>query len=138
MDEKGIPYRGAPFFAHMLPSLGSCSWKNNRVAGEGWFAAGDAGGLVDPITGEGVYYAIRSAGLASQVLLNESLSPAEKAQVYTSLLYRDFAADLEFGASLAQRLFVGKFLFGTIPARTVQCIRRSPLFRMLIGDLVAG
>ena len=138
MDEKGIPYRGAPFFAHMLPSLESSRWKTNRVAGEGWFAVGDAGGLVDPITGEGLYYAMRSAELASQVLLNESLSPAEKAQVYASLLYRDFAEDLEFGASLAQRLFVGKFLFGTIPARTVQFIRRSPRFRTLVGDLVAG
>ena len=83
MDEKGIPYRGAPFFAHMLPSLESRRWKTNRVAGEGWFAVGDAGGLVDPITGEGLYYALRSAELASQVLLNESLPPAEKAQVYT-------------------------------------------------------
>jgi flavin-dependent dehydrogenase len=138
MDEKGIPYRGAPFFAHMLPSLESCRWKTNRVAGEGWFAVGDAGGLVDPITGEGLYYAIRSAELASQVLLDESRSPAEKAQVYSSLLHRDFAADLEFGASLAKRLFVGKFLFGAIPARTVQFIRRSPRFRVLIGDLVAG
>jgi flavin-dependent dehydrogenase len=138
MDEKGIPYRGAPFFAHILPSLRSCRWKNNRVAGDGWFAVGDAGGLVDPITGEGLYYALRSAELASQVLLNESLPPAENVQVYTSLLYRDFAEDLEFGASLAQRLFVGKFLFGTIPARTVQFIRRSPRFRTVVGDLVAG
>ena len=138
MDEKGIPYRGATFFAHMLPSLESRRWKTNRVAGEGWFAVGDAGGLVDPITGEGLYYAIRSAELASQVLLNESRSPVEKAQAYSSLLNRDFAADLEFGASLAKRLFVGKFFFGTVPARTVEFIRRSPRFRVLIGDLVAG
>jgi len=138
MDERGIPYRGAPFFAHMLPSLESSRWKTNRVAGEGWCAVGDAGGLVDPITGEGLYYAIRSAELASEVLLNESRSPVEKARVYGSLLYRDFTADLEFGASLAKRLFVGKFLFGTIPTRTVQFIRRSPRFRALIGDLVAG
>jgi flavin-dependent dehydrogenase len=138
MDERGIPYRGAPFFAHMLPSLESRRWKTNRVAGERWFAAGDAAGLVDPITGEGLYYAIRSAELACEALLNESHSPDKKAEVYSRSLYRDFAADLEFGASLAQRVFIGKFLLGTIPARTVQFIRRSSRFRAIVGDLVAG
>ena len=42
------------------------SWKRNRVAGDGWMAVGDAAGLVDPITGEGLYYAMRSGDLASQ------------------------------------------------------------------------
>ena len=138
MDEKGIPYRGAPFFAHMLPSLEKKRWKTNRVAGEGWFSIGDAAGLVDPITGEGLYYAIRSAELASQVILDESRSPAEKPKLYSDLLYRDFAEDLEFGASIAQRVFVGRFLFSSIPTRTVEFIRHSPKFRAIIGDLVAG
>ena len=66
MDEKGIAWRGATFYSHVLPSLESPGWKNNRVAGEGWMAVGDAGGLVDPITGEGLYYAMRSGDLASQ------------------------------------------------------------------------
>ena len=39
---------------------------SNRVAGEGWLAVGDAAGLVDPITGEGLYYAMRSGDLASR------------------------------------------------------------------------
>lgn len=138
MQEKGIPFKGATFYGHLLPSLEQNRWKTNRIAGEGWFAAGDAGGLVDPITGEGLYYALRSAELASEVLLNETKSLAEKAHTYCSLLYRDFVEDLEYGASLAQRLFLGKFLLGTIPARTVQFIRRSQRFRTLIGDLVAG
>lgn len=138
MREKGIPLEGATFYGHLLPSLEQSRWRSNRVAGEGWLAAGDAAGLVDPITGEGLYYALRSAELASQLVLNETISLAEKAQAYCTLLYRDFVEDLEYGASLAQRLFLGKFLRGTIPARTVQFIRRSQRFRALIGDLVAG
>ena len=138
MDEKGIPYKGASFYGHMLPSLEGMGWRKNRVAGDGWLAVGDAGGLVDPITGEGLYYAMRSGDLASQVLLNESQSFAEKAQAYCSLLRRDFAADLEFGAALAKRVFLGRFLCGTVPARMVGFIRRSPCFRTLIEDLFAG
>jgi len=138
MTEKGIAYKGASFYGHMLPSLESPGWKKNRVAGEGWMAVGDAGGLVDPITGEGLYYAMRSGDLASQVVLNESHSIAEKAQAYCGLLRRDFAADLEFGATLAKRVFLGRFLFSTVPARMVGFIRRSPRFRALIEDLFAG
>jgi geranylgeranyl reductase family protein len=138
MTEKGISYKGASFYGHMLPSLESPGWKKNRVAGDGWMAVGDAGGLVDPITGEGLYYAMRSGDLASQVVLNDAHSIAEKAQAYCSLLRRDFAADLEFGATLAKRVFLGRFLFSTVPARMVGFIRRSPRFRSLIEDLFAG
>jgi len=138
MDEKGIPYKGAAFYGHMLPSLEHAGWKKNRLAGEGWLAVGDAAGLVDPITGEGIYYAMRSGDLASQVVLSEAQSSAEQAQAYRSLLRRDFAADLEFGATLAKRVFLGRFLFSTVPARMVDFIRRSPRFRALIEDLFAG
>lgn len=138
MEEKGISYKGAAFYGHMLPSLERTGWQKNRVAGDGWMAVGDAGGLVDPITGEGLYYAMRSGDLASQVVLNESHSIAEKAQAYCHLLRRDFASDLEFGATLAKRVFLGRFLFSTVPARMVGFVRRSPRFRALIEDLFAG
>src|SRR3982751_5036062 len=60
MAERGIACKGASFYSHLLPSLDAQSWRQNRVAGPGWMAVGDAAGLVDPITGEGLYYALRS------------------------------------------------------------------------------
>ncbi|HMD49347.1 MAG TPA: NAD(P)/FAD-dependent oxidoreductase [Bryobacteraceae bacterium] len=138
MNEKGISYKEASFYGHMLPSLEHSGWKNNRLAGDGWLAVGDAGGLVDPITGEGLYYAMRSGDLASQVVMSDSHSLAERAQAYRSLLRRDFIADLEFGATLAKRVFLGRFLFSTVPARMIDFIRRSPRFQSLIEDLFAG
>jgi geranylgeranyl reductase family protein len=138
MTEKGISYKDASFYGHMLPSLEHSGWKNNRLSGEGWLAVGDAGGLVDPITGEGLYYAMRSGDLASQVVMSESQSLAERAQEYRTLLRRDFTDDLEFGATLAKRVFLGRFLFSTVPARMIDFIRRSPRFQALIEDLFAG
>lgn len=138
MEEKGISFKDASFYGHMLPSLEHSGWKNNRLAGEGWLAVGDAGGLVDPITGEGLYYAMRSGDLASQVVLSDSQSLAERAQTYRNLLRRDFTADLEFAATLGKRLFLGRFLFGGVPSRMVDFIRRSPRFRMLMQDIIAG
>ncbi|HTC37187.1 MAG TPA: NAD(P)/FAD-dependent oxidoreductase [Bryobacteraceae bacterium] len=138
MNEKGISYKDASFYGHMLPSLEHSGWKNNRLAGDGWLAVGDAGGLVDPITGEGLYYAMRSGDLASQVVMSDAHSLAERAQAYRSLVRRDFMADLEFGATLAKRVFLGRFLFSTVPARMIDFIRRSPRFQSLIEDLFAG
>ncbi len=138
MNEKGISYKEASFYGHMLPSLEHSGWKKNRLSGDGWLAVGDAGGLVDPITGEGLYYAMRSGDLASQVVMSDVHSLAERAHVYRSLLRRDFIADLEFGATLAKRVFLGRFLFSTVPARMIDFIRRSPRFQSLIEDLFAG
>ena len=136
MQEKGICNKDARFYSHMLPALEHSAWGRNRVAGDGWLAVGDAAGLVDPITGEGLYYAMRSGDLASQVLLNDA--HACKAQAYAQLLRTDFAADLEYASTLAKHVFTGRFLFNTVPARMVHFIRRSQRFRSLVQDLFAG
>ena len=138
MAERGLSWKGAAFYSHLLPSLEAGSWKRNRVAGDGWMAVGDAAGLVDPITGEGLYYAIRSADLAARSLLSELGGLAEKLSDYGRLLRRDFAADLEFGSRLAKRVFLGRFLFGSVPSRMVQFSRRSPRFSAIMQDLFAG
>jgi geranylgeranyl diphosphate/geranylgeranyl-bacteriochlorophyllide a reductase len=138
MNERGIAWKGASFYSHLLPSLETAAWKSNRVAGEGWMAVGDAAGLVDPITGEGLYYAIRSADLASKVLLSASEEPETWVSAYRRLLKHDFTADLELGSRLAKRVFLGRYLFGSVPSRMVQFTRRSPRFSAIMQDLFSG
>jgi geranylgeranyl diphosphate/geranylgeranyl-bacteriochlorophyllide a reductase len=138
MTEREIQWKHGSFYSHMLPSLDTSSWKKNRVAGEGWLAVGDAAGLVDPITGEGLYYAIRSADLAVRALLSEVTSLAERVNQYRRLLRRDFAADLEFGSRFARKVFLGKFMLASVPARMVQFTRRSPRFSAVMQDLFSG
>jgi geranylgeranyl reductase family protein len=135
MAEKGLSWKGAKFYSHLLPSLETKSWKGNRVSGEGWMAVGDAAGLVDPITGEGLYYAIRSGDLAAKALIADT---EERPLHYRKLLRHDFAADLEFGSRLAKRVFGGRFLFGSVPSRMVQFTRRSPRFSVIMQDLFSG
>ncbi|MES1261855.1 MAG: NAD(P)/FAD-dependent oxidoreductase [Acidobacteriota bacterium] len=136
MEEHGISRTGATFYSHLLPCLDTPAWKRNRVAGDGWLAVGDAAGLVDPITGEGLYYAMRSADLATQAIL--SGSPEEAGTTYRKALRRDFVHDLEFGSRLANRVFHGTFLWGAVTSRMVQFTRLSPRFRDVKQDLFAG
>jgi geranylgeranyl reductase family protein len=132
MTERGLDWTSATFYSHVLPSLDSASWSRNRVAGEGWMAVGDAAGLVDPITGEGLYYAIRSAEFAARAVVSE------QAGLYAGWLREDFTGDLELAARLASRVYLGSFLARPIPERTVQFSRYSPRFAQLVLDLVAG
>jgi len=138
MREHGIPTRDARFYGHVIPSLAPAAWRRNRLAGDGWMAVGDAGGLVDPITGEGLYYAVRSADLASSVLVADRQSASEKQHAYRDLVEQDFGHDLAFGAMLSPRIFHGRFLLGDVPARMVQFMRRSPRFLDLMQDMFAG
>jgi flavin-dependent dehydrogenase len=130
MADKGLSKEGATFYSHLLPALETPAWKRNRVSGDSWLAVGDAAGLVDPITGEGLYYALRSADLAVRSILDRTN--------YRSMLRRDFMSDLEFGSRLADRMFHGTFLWGSIPSRMVQFTRLSPKFRDVMQDLFAG
>jgi len=140
MEEQGLSKEGATFYSHLLPALGTPAWKQNRVAGEGWMATGDAAGLVDPITGEGIYYALRSGDLAAQAILSacENKGVENTASAYRKLLRREFMGDLEFGSRLAGRVFHGRFLCGAVTSRMVQFTRLSPKFRSVMQDLFAG
>lgn len=138
MEQKELSREGAKFYSHLLPSLETPAWQHNRITGPGWMAVGDAAGLVDPITGEGLYYAMRSADLAVQALVSELRNCEVASAVYRRLLGRDFANDLEFGSRMAARVFRGKFLFASVPSRMVQFTRRSPRFTAMMQDLFAG
>ncbi|HEX3742474.1 MAG TPA: geranylgeranyl reductase family protein [Bryobacteraceae bacterium] len=138
MSQHGISWKDAKFYSHLLPSLDASSWRGNRVAGDGWMAVGDAAGLVDPITGEGLYYAMRSGDLAAQTIIDDACAPAGLPSAYGAILRRDFASDLEFGSRLAKRIFLGRFLLGSVPSRMVQFTRRSPRFAAIIQDLFSG
>lgn len=132
MAKKGLSLAGATFYGHVLPSLQKPAWKTNRVSGEGWIAVGDAAGLVDPITGEGLYYAVRSADLATDLIL------AGQTDAYRARLRSDFTGDLELASRLAKRLFLESFLCGSVPERMIQFMRRSPAFCEILQDLFAG
>ncbi len=130
--EEKIPMDGARFYSHVLPSPEAQTIRGRRICGENWAMAGDAAACVDPVTGEGLYYALRSGDLLAQSLTEGQL------QTYPERLRAAFSADLEFAAHLARKLFRGNFLGGAITTRLVQFVNYSPAFRALIRDVFSG
>jgi flavin-dependent dehydrogenase len=132
VDEEKIPMAGASFYSHMLPSPQASTIRGRRIAGQNWAMAGDAAACVDPITGEGLYYALRSGDLLAQALIDG------QPQAYPQRLQAAFSADLEFAAMIARKIFQGTFLGAAITTRMVQLLNCSPTFRDLIRDVFSG
>ena len=132
LPKLGLSFEGAKFYAHVLPSLRPETLRNSAVSGEGWAMIGDAAGFVDPITGEGLYYAMRSAELISQALL------ADRPESYASLLRQDFLPELERASRIADRFYSGRWLGSGVLDRMIQFTAYSASFRELMCSLFAG
>lgn len=67
--------------------------------------AGDAAGLADPLTGEGISLAIRSGRLAAESLLATGLDARGAAQKYRAALEREILGELRIARGLAWVLY---------------------------------
>jgi len=132
LPELGLDLRHAQFYAHIIPSLTVDQLRNGRFSGEGWAMIGDAAGFVDAITGEGLYYALRSAELAAQALL------ADEPQTYAALVRDDFLPELDHAAQIRDRFYSGAWMGAPVVERMIQLTGRSSRFRDLMRDLFAG
>lgn len=130
--EEKIPTQDARFYSHVLPSPQLGTLRNRKIVGRNWALAGDAAACVDPITGEGLFYALRSGDLLAQALA------AGKPESYPARLRSEFVADLEFATRLVRTVFRGRFLGGAVTTRMVQFARRSATFRELLRDIFSG
>src|SRR6202790_2947923 len=132
VEKHGIQTEGAKFYSHVLPSPKERTLSERNVIGKNWALVGDAAAWVDPLTGEGLFYAIRSGEL-----LGRSLAEGcpEK---YPAWVKAAFSSELEFAARIVRRFYRGSVLGSAVTTRMVQFMRKSPVFRQLVGDLFSG
>jgi geranylgeranyl diphosphate/geranylgeranyl-bacteriochlorophyllide a reductase len=132
VDKHRISTENAKFYSHVLPSPQEHTLSKRTVLGKNWALIGDAAALVDPLTGEGLFYAIRSGELLGRALAQGC---PEK---YPAWIRASFSAELEFASRIVRRFYRGTILGTSIPSRMVQLMRKSPVFRQLVGDLFSG
>jgi geranylgeranyl reductase family protein len=113
-----------------IPSLDASTFLSLEMAGPGWFTVGDAAGLVDPITREGIYFGLRSAELVAETIAS---TVANRARVFTDRIRHEIGADLARAARFKAGFFRPRF------ARLlVDALAASPQVREVMADLVAG
>lgn len=132
VEAENLPRDGAQLYSHLLPSPRPETIRRRPVLGAKWALVGDAAATVDAITGEGIYYALRSGDLLGECLA--SGRPGD----YPIRLREDYGAELERAAVLAPRFYKRRFLGDEATTRTVEFARRSPTFRRVVARLFSG
>ncbi len=112
-----------------IPSLSVASLSALRVSGDGWMLVGDAAGLVDPITREGIFFALLSAEAAADALLR-STDPAREID---RRIRAEVTPELIRAARMKAHFFAPRFV-----ALLVSALQRRASIREVMADLLAG
>jgi geranylgeranyl reductase family protein len=118
-------------YAARIPGITDATWETRKVCGTNWALLGDAAGFADSVTGEGIYYALRSAELFANCYLDGAISDYE-------LSWRqDFGADLRRAARMRRR-FYGNFWGAPFTERMIEFAKGHRGVRGVLGELIAG
>jgi len=132
LSENDFSLDNANFYSHILPAFRAQTLDQMEVCGDGWMMIGDSAGLVDPITGEGLFYALRSAELFAEALL------AEQPTQYRERLEEEILPELKLAARISQRFYTGQIFGESVLERMISLTQQSESIRDLMSDLFAG
>jgi geranylgeranyl reductase family protein len=119
---KGISLRGAyiPFFSAGDLSAG-------RICSDSWALIGDAARFVDPISGEGMYYALSSAEILASCIRENELP------LYQGLCREGFGSNLIKASQDFHYVYQPEFL----EAMTAMAARSAPV-RRIVCEMIEG
>jgi geranylgeranyl diphosphate/geranylgeranyl-bacteriochlorophyllide a reductase len=115
-------------YAWPIPSLPARDLDRERPAGPNWMLLGDAAGLVDPITREGIFFAMRSGQLAA-----DALGTHDPARTYAASIRDEVHAELRRAAELK-----ASFFRPTFTRLLIEALNHSAAIQAVMIDLIAG
>ena len=124
-DDRSI----APY-SWPIPSLSARSFGALTTSGPGWCLVGDAAGLVDPITREGIYFALLSGEWAAEAMASGRQAAHRE---YHSRVSDEIVPEL----SRAARYKAG-FFRPSFTRLMVDALEQSAQVRAVMASLVAG
>jgi geranylgeranyl reductase family protein len=125
------------FFGAKIPTLDLSSWKDLRATGDGWALVGDAAGFADPITGEGIYYAFKSADLLADAFRRRN-SYDRAANDYEENWREVFGKDLEHASYRLPHFYHGYFFGRIFTDAMIMLARRHRGVRTILGRALVG
>jgi geranylgeranyl reductase family protein len=123
--------QSAERYAARIPGLADKTWETRKICGSDWALLGDAAGFADPVTGEGIYYALRSAQVFAECYRTGKLTD------YEARWREDFGGELRRAAQMRRR-FYGNFWGAPFTERMIEFARGHRGVKRVLGELVAG
>lgn len=149
-DRPGRPYAMQEAFVSSLVERGALHGRSDRASftpflipaggplARTWtdraLFAGDAGGFVNAITAEGIYYAMVSGELAGQAIARSRARPGTAGPSYERAWRREVGAELRDAVRVQRHLFTSKTRIG----RAIGVAAAQPDFTSLILRYVRG
>jgi len=101
--DKGLSqdYSCRSLIGHQIPLGG----RNEILNTERGLLVGDAAGLADPITGEGIYFALRSGQIAAEVIERSLAGFSYNLDEYTEKIRDEILEDFRYAGYLAKLLY---------------------------------
>jgi geranylgeranyl reductase family protein len=96
---------GHPIPAYSVPESVSDQGSGGQFGNGRAMLAGDAGHLVDPLFGEGIYYAVRSGQLAAEAILAHLPDYRASLTAYEAALERDILPDFRVTGRIARVIY---------------------------------
>ncbi len=93
--------------------------------------AGDSAGLTDPLTGEGIYYAVRSGKLAAEACSAYLNAQSSSLQVYSDQVNHELMEELLEANKI-------KYLFNTFPLKIHTLVKDKNRVRSAFGKVLRG
>lgn len=119
-----------------IPSLSATALRTAPLAGPGWLLVGDAAGLVDPITREGIFYALQSATFAADALAPapaDSRTNGSTHAQYAAAVRAHIMPELTRAAELKAGFFQPRFV-----RLLTEALRHSARVRRVMAEVIAG
>jgi geranylgeranyl reductase family protein len=113
-----------------IPSLSVRSFENLTTSGSGWYLVGDAAGLVDPITREGIYFALLSGEWAAHAIASGG---AQREARYRERVRDEIVTELIRAARYKAGFFRPAFT-----RLLIEALSESERVRTVMAGLVAG
>ncbi len=117
LRENGFP-EASRLSGHLIPQGGN----RRRVARGRVLLAGDAAGLVDPFTGEGIYYALASGMMAGEMV--GDVPAAIVARSYESRIEKELGRDLRYALFFSRIMHSHPGIFLRTLAREEKVLER--------------
>lgn len=123
------PVKRNSWRGHLLPSLKEA---NPYFHTARTLLLGDAAGLVDPLSGEGIYGAVQSALLAAEVIPRAVREARPDLNAYTELLRRELVPELLAAGRMAKAVYTAPRLFFRLVKANQDILER--LARVIAGQ----
>ena len=131
LSQKGLAngYQTASLKGHQIPIGGK---KQEILNSKRGLLIGDAAGLADPITGEGIYFALRSGQIAADVVCNFARNCNLTLDEYTKKVNSEIIDDFRYAGYLSILLYNLSF-FSYNLARMIEGINES-FVKVITGE----